>query len=72
MDRDDQGVDCSRSLRRKEDVRGEYVVRSSQKGHCPLPFIGKKEPVDRGCFCLVDSMVLLHLLDACREVFHLP
>jgi tRNA(Ile)-lysidine synthase TilS/MesJ len=25
MDRDDQGVDCSRSLRRKEDVRVGYV-----------------------------------------------
>ena len=71
MDRDDPRRDFSRSFRRKEDVSAAMLLYQVKRTIDRFGLLEKEDRLIVGVSAGVDSMVLLHLLNAYREAFHL-
>ena len=71
MDRDDARHNFSGSFRGKEDVSAAMLLPQVKRTIDRFGLLEKEDRLIVGVSAGVDSMVLLHLLNACREAFHL-
>ena len=71
MDRDDPCCNFSGSFRRKEDVSAAMLLHQVKRTIDRYGLLEKEDRLIVGVSAGVDSMVLLHLLNAYREAFHL-